>query len=71
MGNIMKKVLFFFVMIMMLGIMTACGNEGTKEHIKTGEERAIELKDKAEDAVDKVNKDTIRLSEESILDELK
>lgn len=35
--------------------LAGCGNEGTKERLKTGEEIAVEQKEKAEDAVEQSN----------------
>lgn len=48
-----------------------CGNNGTKERIKTGEERALELKEDAQDAVDQMNEDTMNIqrNENSIEEE--
>lgn len=63
MRAILKKLGFLTIMIMILGTMAACGNEGTKEHIKTGEERALELQKEAKEAVDKVNDETAGLTE--------
>lgn len=57
-------------MLMLLCSLAACGNEGTKEHIKTGEERALELQEDAKDAVNKLNQDTLKNTESEELIEM-
>ncbi len=61
-GHPIKKTIAFFSVLLTIGLMTGCG-EGTKEHVKTGEEMALEYKDKAQDAVDEMNEDTKNLIE--------
>lgn len=52
---------------MMLGVccLFGCGNSGTEERIKTGEEIAVEQKQKAEDAVDKANESVMELQQQA------
>ena len=59
-GHNIKKSIVLFSVLLTIGLMAGCG-EGTKEHVKTGEERAMEYKDKAQDAVDEMNEDTKNL----------
>lgn len=62
MKAILKRISFISIMLLILCSFSACGNDG-EERIKTGEEHALELEEKADDAVDKVNEDTMKLSE--------
>lgn len=66
-----KRVCMTGCLVFALCFMAGCGNSGTEERIKTGEERALELKEDAQDAVDKVNEDTMNLqqNEKSIEEE--
>lgn len=50
---------------LILGILSGCGNDGTEERIKTGEERAIELKGEAQEVVDQVNENTDNLTQDA------
>lgn len=43
--------------------MSGCGNSGTKERLKTGEERALEAKEDAQEAVDQMNEDTMKIQQ--------
>lgn len=57
MRTYIKKLGILCIMIMLLGTMAACGNEGTEESMKTGAEQALELEKEADDAVERVNEE--------------
>ncbi len=63
--NIIKRTGILFSMLLLMGILSGCGNNATEERIKTGEERAIELKGEAEEVVDQMNDKTNNLMQDA------
>lgn len=59
--KIMKKACMLGCLIFAACFMAGCGNSGTKERLKTGEERALELKEDAQEVVDQMNEDTMNI----------
>lgn len=53
--NKIKKIVVLGGLGLGMCFLAGCGNEGTKERLKTGEEIAVEQKEKAEDAVEQSN----------------
>lgn len=51
----MRKYLLAGCMMIGMCFLAGCGNEGTKERIRTGEEIAVEQREKAEEAVEQSN----------------
>lgn len=60
-----KKLWIWIGFCIMACTLAGCGNNGTKEHIKTGEERAIEAKKDASEVVDQVNENAKQLEQEA------
>lgn len=61
----MKKICLCIMCAAILYISAGCGNSGTEQRLKTGEEQALEQKEKAEDAVDAVNEQTNQLNQDA------
>lgn len=61
--KIMKKVCMLSCLVFAVCFMAGCGNNGTKERLKTGEERALELKKDAQEVVDQMNEDTMNIQQ--------
>ena len=61
--KMMKKIGIISCLVFAVCFMTGCGNDGTEERLKTGEERALELSKDAQNAVDQVDEDTMNLQE--------
>ena len=59
----MRKLLLYVMLIVVMCFTAGCGENGTEERLKTGEERALELKDTAEDAVEDMNENTLKIEE--------
>lgn len=59
----MKRICLCAMLAVILCFVSSCGNSGTEERLKTGEEQALEQKEKAEDAVDAVNEQTNQLNQ--------
>lgn len=55
MGKYRKRLFAFTCLLIVICGFTGCGNSGTKEHIKTGEERALEAREDASEVVDQIN----------------
>lgn len=68
--RLMKSTRIVFTICLLVVVLGGCGNKGTKERLKTGEEIAVEQKEKAEEAVDAVNEQVNQLNQQaSQLDE--
>lgn len=50
-----KNLFAFICLLIVICGFTGCGSSGTKEHIKTGEERAFEAREDASEVVDQIN----------------
>lgn len=61
----MKKIYLCAMLIGIMCVAAGCGNSGTEQRLKTGEEQALEQKEKAEDAVDAVNEQTNQLNQDA------
>ncbi|MBR1866035.1 MAG: hypothetical protein IJ801_05975 [Lachnospiraceae bacterium] len=60
-----KRIGFVCSAFLILGILSGCGDSGTEERIKTGEERALELKKEAQEVVDQINDNTDNLTQDA------
>lgn len=70
MGKYGKKLFAFTCLLIGICAFTACGNSGTKEHIKTGEERALEAREDASEAVGQINENVEQFNHDAqIIDE--
>ncbi|MDO5155735.1 MAG: hypothetical protein Q4D51_07200 [Eubacteriales bacterium] len=61
----MKKRLMLASMMVIAMVLVGCGNKGTEEHIKTGEQIAVEQAAKAEEVVDQNNEAVKNLQQET------
>lgn len=59
----LKTVCMLSCLALAVCFMSGCGNSGTKERLKTGEERALEAKEDAQEAVDQMNEDTMKIQQ--------
>lgn len=61
--KVLKMVCMLSCLTLAVCFMAGCGNSGTKERLKTGEERALEAKKDAQEAVDQMNEDTMKIQQ--------
>lgn len=60
----MKKIRVIMCLAVITCFLCACGNAGTKEHIKTGEEIAVEKMEDASEAVEQNNEAVRQLQDQ-------
>ncbi|MCM1157523.1 MAG: hypothetical protein NC300_08320 [Bacteroidales bacterium] len=59
----MKKAGLCAMLALVFCMAAGCGNSGTKNRLKTGEERAVELKEDAREVVGEVNEETDNINQ--------